>query len=226
MNQLIPQAGLTEKDVLYTFSGVRPLPYAPGVVEAKIPRSHVLHDHAPDLPGLVTVVGGKLTTFRQLAEDAVDDVYRRLGRKAPPCTTAKLPFPGAVFDAAATRQHLLQSGLSAKSAGRLLSLYGGRSRDVVGEAKNDPELLGVVHEGSGAIAAELLFALRHEFARTLADVMARRTLLAFEPGHGLESIEAIAALVGSRMGWDAARRAAEIEDYRNWLSHLAVPGRA
>ena len=67
VNQLIPEARLTPDDVLYTFSGVRPLPYAPGVVEAKIPRSHVLHDHAPSLPGLVTVVGGKLTTFRQLS---------------------------------------------------------------------------------------------------------------------------------------------------------------
>ena len=94
VNQLIPQARLTERDVLYTFSGVRPLPYAPGVVEAKIPRSHVLHDHAPDMPGLVTVVGGKLTTYRQLAEDAVDDVFRRLGAQASQMHHGPLAVPG------------------------------------------------------------------------------------------------------------------------------------
>lgn len=225
VNQLIPEANLAARDVLFTFSGVRPLPYAPGVVEAKIPRSHVLHDHAPDLPGLVTVVGGKLTTFRQLAEDAVDDVFRRLGRNSPRCETARLRFPGADFDAAVTRQHLLDAGLSERSAGRLIDLYGGRAPDVAAEATADAELLKVVHQPTGTIGAEMVFAMRHEFARTLTDVLARRALLAFAPGHGLESVDAIAALIGSRFGWSEQRRAAEIEDYKEWLSHLAVPGR-
>ncbi len=226
VNALIPQAKLTPEHVLYTFSGVRPLPYAPGVVEAKIPRSHVLHDHAPSLPGLVTVVGGKLTTFRQLAEDAVDDVFRRLGRNVPACETAKLAFPGAIFDAAALTRDLGSAGLSPKSAARLVDLYGARARNVVAEGKNDPALLAVVHEASGAIGAEMVFAMRHEFARSLADVMARRTLLAFAPGHGLESLGTIADLLTSRLGWDAARRAAEIRGYEGWLSHLSVPGRS
>ncbi len=128
VNALIPEARLSERDVLYTFSGVRPLPYAPGVVEAKVPRSHVLHDHAPSLPGLVTVVGGKLTTFRQLAQDAVDDAFRRLGRKSPPCKTAKLPFPGAEFGAGAMEGQLDAAGLSQKSIERLIGLYGGAPR--------------------------------------------------------------------------------------------------
>ena len=226
VNQLIPEAKLSSRDVLYTFSGVRPLPYAPGVVEAKIPRSHVLHDHAPDLPGLVTVVGGKLTTYRQLAQDAVDDALRRLGRNGPPCATAKLPFPGAMFDAAETRRQLMSNGLSQQSADRLIALYGGRSRDVMAEARGDEELLKVVHEASGAIGAELVFAMRHEFAVTLADVLARRLLLAFEPGHALVEAGAMAALIGARFGWDAGRQAAEIAGYRAWLSHLAVPREA
>ena len=223
VNQLIPLAKLTPADVLYTFSGVRPLPYAPGVVEAKIPRSHVLHDHAPDLPGLVTVVGGKLTTFRQLAEDAVDDAFRRLGRGSPPCMTAKMPFPGAKFDAVETRGQLMNGGLSQRSADRLMVMYGGRSLDVVAEARNGADLLKIVHVASGAIGAELVFAMRHEFAVTLADVLARRLLLAFEPGHGLQEAGAMAGLIGARFGWDARRQAAEIEGYRAWLSHLAVP---
>ena len=135
VNQLIPEAKLSPRDVLYTFSGVRPLPYAPGVVEAKIPRSHVLHDHAPDMPGLVTVVGGKLTTYRQLAEDAVDDALRRLGRGKVACITAKLPFPGAQFDAAELRRELTGGGLSQRSAERLIALYGGCARAVAAEAR-------------------------------------------------------------------------------------------
>ena len=225
VNQLIPEAQLTPADVLYTFSGVRPLPYAPGVVEAKIPRSHVLHDHAPSLPGLVTVVGGKLTTFRQLAEEAVDDVFRRLGRKSPACLTAKQAFPGAKFDANWLKHHLLGLGLMEKTVARLIGLYGSRAQRVAAEAEADPSLLQVVHEPTGAIGAEMLFAMRHEFAASLADVMARRTLLAFAPGHGLESVSTIADLLARHFGWDSVRRASEIRGYEVWLSHLAVPGR-
>ena len=78
-------------------------------------------------------------------------------------------------------------------------------------------------EDTGAIGAELLFAVRRDFAVTLADVLARRVLLAFEPGHGLDSVDRAAALLGDRLGWDEARRKDEIEGYRRWLDHLAVP---
>ena len=226
VNTLVPGANLTPDDVLYTFSGVRPLPYAPGVKESSVPRTHVLHDHTDSgLPGVVTVVGGKLTTYRQLAQDAVDDAFRRLGRKAPRCVTARLPFPGALDDPVPLRADLVAAGVPERTADRLLRLYGRRAVDVVAHAGDDPALLAVFDEGAGAIGAELLFAVRREFAVTLADVLARRLLLAFEPGHGMESVERAAALLGARLGWDEARRTEEIEGYRRWLSHLAVPGR-
>ncbi|HET9826990.1 MAG TPA: glycerol-3-phosphate dehydrogenase [Nocardioidaceae bacterium] len=226
VNQLIPQARLTPDDVLFTYSGVRPLPYAPDVEEWEIPRSHVLHDHAPDLPGLVTVVGGKLTTYRQLAQDAVDDILKRLGRKKLRSVTAGLPLPGAVGDLGQARDFLVHTDISPRTADRLVALYGGRSLDVVALALQDRELLTVLHEGTGALGAELVFAIRHEFARTLTDVLARRMLLAFEPDHGLEVAERAAALLGERLGWDQDRQTAEVAEYRDWLSRLAVPGRA
>lgn len=185
----------------------------------------MLHDHAPDIPGLVSIVGGKLTTYRQLAEDAVDLVFKRLGRKAPKCATAHLPVPGAVGDPVETRDFLLRQGLSDGTADRLLALYGGRAVDVLRAAADDPELTEVLHPATGAIGAELLFAVRHEFARTLTDVLARRILLAFEPGHGLEVAERAADLLGDRLGWDGERRAAELAEYRTWLTRLAVPVR-
>lgn len=225
VNQLIPQAGLTPDDVLFTYSGVRPLPYAPDVDEWEIPRTHVLHDHAPDLPGFVTVVGGKLTTYRQLAEEAVDETFERLGRKSPRCVTANLPLPGVVGDLDEVRRFLSARGLAPRTADRLVALYGGRALDVVAVGEHDAALLEVLHEATGALAAELVFAVRHEFARTLTDVLARRVLLAFEPGHGLEVAERAAALLGERLGWDADRQAAELAEYRGWLTRLAVPGR-
>ena len=96
---------------------------------------------------------------------------------------------------------------------------------MLAEEAADPELADVLHPGTGALAAELLFAVRHEFARTLTDVLARRILLAFEPGHGLEVAEHAADLLGDRLGWDGDRRAAELAEYRTWLTRLAVPAR-
>lgn len=226
VNALIPGADLTPDDVLFTYSGVRPLPYAPGVEEWEVPRTHVLHDHAPDLDGLVTVVGGKLTTYRQLAEDAVDDVFRRLGRPAPRCVTADLPLPGVVGDLDAARRFLARSGLSERTAERLLARYGGRAVDVVAQADGDDDLLRVVHEPTGAIGAELVFAVRHELARTLTDVLARRVLLAFEPDHGLDALGDLVAVLAARLDWDEARVEAEVAEYRTWLTRLAVPGPA
>ena len=225
VNALIPEANLTVDDVLYTLSGVRPLPYEPGVPESSITRTHVLHDHAASgLPGLVTVVGGKLTTFRQLAQDAVDDVLRRLGRTDVGCSTGSRPLPGAVgYAPDRLHEELVGRGASAAVASRLLSVCGSAAREVWALAESDQSLAVVVHPGSSMIGAEVVHAVTREHAVTLSDVLARRTLTAFEPGHGLESLDGILAVLTPVTGWDDARTAEEIEGYREWLSHLAIP---
>ncbi len=220
VNALVPEAHLTLDDVLFTYSGVRPLPYAPDKSESAVTRSHVLHDHTPSgLPGLVTVVGGKLTTYRQLAQDAVDDVFRRLGRPAPKCTTRERLLPGA----RPAPEGGPSAVLSARSTTRLARFYGSRAAGVRALAEQDPALATVVHAPSGLIAAELVFAVEQEHAVTLTDVLARRVLLAFEPGHGLEVVDDAVRVVGDRLGWDEQRRATEVAGYRTWLERLAVP---
>ena len=226
VNALVPEAGLTLDDVLYTYSGVRPLPYAPDKAESSVSRSHVLFDHAEHgLPGLVTVVGGKLTTYRQLAQDAVDDVYRRLGRKAPKCSTKERTLPGARPAAAGADlvSPASATSLSKRTEDRLTAYYGSRAGLVRALAQKAPELAAVVHEPSGLIAAELVFAVDHDLAVTLADVLARRVLLAFEPGHGLDSLDRAVTVLGDHLGWDDSRRASEVAGYRSWLDRLAVP---
>lgn len=225
VNALIPQAALTMDHVLYTLSGVRPLPYEPGVPESSITRTHVLHDHAEDgLPGLVTVVGGKLTTFRQLSEDAVDDILDRLGRRDPGCSTRTRPLPGARgLDESALEHELRRAGASPRVARRLVHYYGTGAREVWALTRDDAALGIELHPASGLTGAELIHAVDREHAATLADVLARRTLTAFEPGHGLESLDDIVALLAGRLGWDADRADAEVAGYRDWLSHLAIP---
>ena len=228
VNTLVPGAKLTTRDVLYTYSGVRPLPYAPGIPEWKIPRSHIIHDHAKDgVEGLFTVIGGKLTTFRQLSEDAVDLALRSLGVEKIKTITLTSPLPGARVAnyEAFSKQFVANGGVPPFVAKRLLALYGVRAADIAALVGDDASLAEIVDEKSGALAAEVVFAVNEEFARTLTDVMARRLLLAFEPDHGIEGAQRIAMIMAAINGWDEDRIQKEVDGYVKWLDHLAVPGR-
>ena len=229
VNTLMPQANLTVSDVLYTYSGVRPLPYNPGVSEWKIPRSHIVLDHAKTgYRGLLSIVGGKLTTYRQLAEDATDVVVAQLKRGARKTVSKDAQFPGARTSdmVAFAANFIATAGVDRDTAARLVGLYGTRAEDVVALVKRNPKLAERFDPNSAAIAAELVFAVKNEYAETLTDVFARRILLAFEPGHGLKSLDRAAQILGAELGWTAKQRKANEADYRAWLDHLRVPAMA
>ena len=226
-NQLIPGADLTSDDVLFTYSGVRPLPYVPDKSEGEVPRSHIIHDHGTEIQNLLSIVGGKLTTYRSLAEETVDRVFGLLGRKRTRCATRDLPLPGArVSDLGALREELAEaSGLARPAVERLVEVYGSRAVDVWQTGASEPGLLEPFDESTGAIGAELIFAFRDEFARTLTDALVRRTMVGLsadlEPG----TLERASEVLGEYLGWDAGRRAGEVEAYRRYVRRFAVPGR-
>ena len=232
-NALMPEAHLTPDDVIYTYSGVRPLPYAPGVSEWKIPRSHIVYDHAVDgYPGLHSIVGGKLTTYRQLAEDSVDLAVKQLGRGARRPVSKTSPFPGArlsdgAHERAETIERITQSatdaGLDAATTERLLDLYGTRAAQIINLVNTRRALAERFDRNSPAIAAELIFAVDAEFAQTLTDVFARRILHAFQPGHGLAGVSRAAEILAAHLGWSTKEVKAQIAGYEQWLDHLRVP---
>ncbi len=226
-NRLIPGANLTPDDVLFTYSGVRPLPYVPEQSEWKVPRSHVIHDHAPEIRGLLSIVGGKLTTYRSLAEETVDKVFKLLGRKPPRCITQHLPLPGArVADLGRFREELAAaSGLARPTVERLVEVYGSRAVEVWQVGVDSPEMLEPFDEGTGAIGAELVFASQREFAQTLTDALVRRTMVGLSPGLGLGSVERAADILARHLDWYPARTAAEVEDYHRYVRRFDVPGR-
>ena len=90
-NLALPGAELTRDSILHTYSGVRPLPVTGDKDEQSITRRHFIREH-PRLPNLLSIVGGKLTTYRSLAEECVDLIFRKLGQNSPPCRTAKEVF--------------------------------------------------------------------------------------------------------------------------------------
>ena len=91
-NRAFPSAGLTRDQIMFTYSGVRPLPWTRNEDEPNITRRHFIREH-PRMKNLLSIVGGKLTTYRSLAEECVDLVFRKLGRQSPPCLTAKEALP-------------------------------------------------------------------------------------------------------------------------------------
>lgn len=220
-NLAIPEAKLDRDDVLYTFSGVRPLPYKEEGSAGSITRKHIIKDHAPGIEGMLSIIGGKLTTYRSLAEETVDAAFAKLGRKAPKSRTRKEPLPGAERNFSAFAARFVQdrpAWLSEMSARWLLRVYGGRAREIVAMAEHDPSLREPLIAGSPGIAAVIPFSFEREFARTLADVLLRRTMLALDPDAGLDVAEAAARVAAKTQGWDEARRQSELQGFRDEIA--------
>ena len=227
-NRVIPGAHLTREAVHYTYAGIRPLPYQANGAEGAITRRHLIHDAATGsssgkaLDGLLSIVGGKLTTYRNLAEETVDAVYRKLGRPVPPCSTARVPLPGAALPAGQDfptfrARFVADRDLSPPTADHLLGVYGIRAAEVI-EAADAPELREPFDPTTGAIGAEVVFAFRREGAETLADALLRRTMVGLGPEVGIGADEAAAAIGRQHLGWDEARARRELDAYR---AHVA-----
>jgi glycerol-3-phosphate dehydrogenase len=200
------------------------LPYAPETPEAKVTRRHIVRDHGRHggPGGLLSIVGGKLTTYRELAEETVDLALRTLGRSQVPATTAERPLPGALGDVPWPRfrdELPSSSGLAPRSVEHLLRVYGKRAADVLASATT-PELRAVFDPATGTIAAEVPWAFREEGARTLTDVLARRTMTGLGRACGVGADVAAARVARQTLGWDEATARHEVAAYRQWVSRL------
>ena len=218
----IPECGLTRESVCYAYAGLRPLPNSQGK-ESGITRRHIIHDHAPALHGLVSIVGGKLTTFRNLSEQTVDAVGRILGRDLPPSTTAEVPLPGApgsigVFSREFHRTR--PEWLSEQSASYLIRVYGTRATGIVAMATERPELREVISPRTGAIAAIVPFAFEQEFAISLTDVIMRRGMFGYAADAGFESLDGVAAAARGGLGWSDEQIVTELAGFREYMQRF------
>ncbi|MBA3712904.1 MAG: glycerol-3-phosphate dehydrogenase [Pyrinomonadaceae bacterium] len=220
-NRVIPSASLTRDSVLFTYSGVRPLPYVAEGSEGGITRRHFIQEH-PGLSGLLSIVGGKLTTYRSLAEQTVDAIFKKLERDTPRCRTAHEPLPGAATGDFKTfsRSFIARSPFDKSTSHRLLRVYGTRAEELLELAREDPELLGPLTEHSQAIRAEVLMSFRREMAQTLADCMMRRTMLGMNYAAGRGAAEAVAQVAQKYLAWSPQRAQREMELYYAFLERL------
>jgi len=197
----------------FTWAGVRALVREEGVSEGQVSRKHALFDHAKreGVEGVLSVVGGKITAYRAIAEEVVDTLSRTLSRDAR-SRTADEPLPGArAVDLAARPGDL---ALEAATRAHLTSIYGSRAREVLDLARSDPSLASPLCPHHHGIEAEIVHAVQNEWAQTLGDVLLRRNALGLAECQALDCVERVADRVGAALGWDGDRRREEIEAYR------------
>ncbi len=203
---------LSVEDVVGTYAGLRPLLDGASGDTAKLSREHAV---AQPEPGFFVIAGGKYTTYRVMAADVVNAAVAGLGRAVAPSLTARLPLCGAVGyqELWADRARVAaESGLPASTVERLLRRYGSAISDVLALLSQDPAL---GEDVAGYLAAEIVYAVTHEGALSLDDVLARRTRIAMEHLDGGASVvDRVADLIAGPLGWTGPERDAAVRAYR------------
>jgi len=196
----------TRGDVLSVFAGVRPLVRAPGVANtAALARDHVIHI---DDSGLVTISGGKWTTYRHMAEDCVDQAATLAQLPERPCATHQLRIHG--FHQAAH-----QFGA--------LAAYGADAPEIRKLIDADAALGARLHDALPYVKAEVIWAVQHEMARTVEDILARRTRALFLNARAaLAMAPAVTELMGAELGWDEATQSRQLSAFRDVASHYVL----
>jgi len=205
---------LTRADISGVYAGLRPLLSGEHEETSQLSREHAI-SRSPR--GMVSVAGGKYTTYRVMARDAVDAAVGELGMHVPPCVTDQIPLVGADgYHALANQAESLSRDLRLPRwrVDHLLGRYGALLDEVLAPAEDDPSLLEPVPGAGEYLMAEVRYAATHEGALHLDDVLTRRTRISIETSHrGVESMKRVAAVLAGILGWDDEQVTREIAAY-------------
>ncbi len=217
--ETFPRARLTKSDIVATFAGLRPLHREPGKRIEKTSREDAV---TVSSAGLVTVTGGKLTTHRRMAEKAIDrtaPLLRGQGLSVPASSTKRRPFPGAPQEPLAVfidgfARAAADLGLDGQVARHLAMRYGKQAERVLALLSRERGLGERLDPGLPDIVAEVVFAAKNEDARTLADVLIRRTHLFWQaPRQGADALDRVTELLSRELQWTKAQEREERESY-------------
>ncbi len=221
-NRVFPAARLSTSDIHYAYAGVRPLPHREEGPESAITRRHIIKVNRKVAKGLISIVGGKLTTYRNLAEQTVNKVARIQHRKLPPCRTRDALLPGAWgLDRAEENLRDLQL-LSEQGVARLLAVYGGRAAAICALCKDEGALARSLDTEETVLAAEVVFAIREEFAQTLTDIVFRRLMIGLDADQGRPLYTAIADLAAAEFEWSPEEKSRQLDAMVDYSESLRV----
>jgi len=234
-NSVIPMANLSRDDIKFTYAGVRPLPNSEGKKPGSITRKHIIFDHRKEgVANLFSLIGGKLTTYRQVGEEIVDLILKsmkRLGGAYPsgspiPCRTDSLPLPGCIFPDDTRIQQTIDeyaSSLSTTTIYYLFSVYGAIAPEVLALTQENSALREHISPDLPDIKAQIVYAVTHESAHTLVDILRRRTTLATNGNYGLDLLPVVTETLQQYCSWDRARCDRASVDYRRYMQHNCIP---
>lgn len=217
-NAYFPNARLTEADVMATWAGLRPLLAETGKSASQVSREHRI---VQGPSGMWSIAGGKLTTYRRMAEEMVDHVVHELrhtfGVKTPtqPCRTATVPLPGGeARDLGPFRQSGLELGLDPRTVDHIVAHFGTEAAAVYNLIREDRSLKESLHPDHPAVRAEVVHSTRRELPQTIADLLIRRLHLFYEtPDHGEASARGVAELMAPELGWSNEEKERQVERY-------------
>jgi len=206
---------LKAQEIIGVYAGLRPLvANNKSSVTTKLSREHTVDRPAP---GFVSIAGGKYTTYRIMGKDVIDLAVNELRKLTPDSVTEKLPLIGADGYFALVQQSeriAEESGLASETILHLLNRYGSMISEILDLIVSQPSLANKLHKDLLYLKAEVHYAASHEGARTVEDVISRRTRIAFEAlNHGVELAGDIAAIIAPVLGWSAKDRRESVAAY-------------
>ncbi len=220
VNQVFPDLRLSPDDIDWHYAGVRPLPYVDRRVPASITRRHWLHEHADAALPTYSVIGGKLTTCRSLAETAAATVLHRLGWPVKPVSTSRpLPggdaYPGDAAAVVAQQQDLAdQLQMPASQVAAVWQLCGNRAGEILSQLSDRSEAcLDATH----LPLAFVRYVIEHEWVQTLADLVQRRLMLLYHPRLTRRCLEQLAELLTAAGKLDPQRASHDVQAFAQRL---------
>lgn len=222
-----PAHDFTKDDILYTYSGVRPLPFEPEAKKAsQVTRRHIIYEHsrAHGHRRMASIIGGKLTTYRSLAEETVDVVQKHLDLSVTNSPSRNFQLLGAenisnwpIYFEQKSRILANRYRISLPVAQHLIHFYGSRADVVMALTEDHHELAEQLHPDYPDIAAQIIYAVQNENARTLSDIMLRRTSLGTHAGLGLDCLDRVVQVAAPLLDWDASEQDRQKSLYKNWV---------
>lgn len=218
--RILPGMNIAREAILYTYAGIRPLAFS-GASESKISRKHrVISEGRTDR--VITIAGGKLTTYRTMAKDVVDVACKKLGMKNA-CVTEKKQLAGGLpmgyddYLKEAVPEMSAHHKINAETVRHLIQFYGSRAERVLELVDMDPSMGEAISPESRDIYAQVVYSTMEEGARTLSDIVLRRMYLGMTGTRGRKQAEKIAEVAGKELKWSREEKQQHLENYHKDL---------